>query len=180
MIPDSVQRQIHQMLDQSIQSSQSVSGGSINRAAKVTLSDGTSCFLKWNSSADPQMFAVEEKGLALLRSADTALRIPNVLITGKTKSGTGFLLQEFINEGRSQPSSAQDFGKALAALHQHHQEHNIYPNRKLWRTAVPFWTFFGILLSRLLILGHGQVISFSYTAAKYTINITAVPNQPSV
>ena len=122
MIPDSVQRQIHQTLDQSIQSSQSVSGGSINRAAKITLSDGTSCFLKWNSSADPQMFAVEEKGLALLRSADTALRIPNVLITGKTKSGTGFLLQEFINEGRSQPSSAQDFGKALAALHQHHEE----------------------------------------------------------
>lgn len=122
MIPESVQQQIRQSLGQGIASSQSVSGGSINRAAKVTLDDRRSCFLKWNTTADPNMFTVEEKGLELLKSADTDLRVPEVFITGKTDSGTGFLLQEFISEGRSNPNSAEEFGQALAALHQHHEE----------------------------------------------------------
>lgn len=122
MIPDSVQQQLEQSLGKTIETGQSVAGGSINRASKVTLSDGTTCFLKWNTSADPRMFAVEEKGLSLLRSAETSLRVPEVFTTGQTDSGTGFLLQEFIAEGRSQPDSAQAFGRALSALHQHHKE----------------------------------------------------------
>ena len=131
MIPDSVQQQIQQSLGQKIESSQSVSGGSINRAAKVTLSDGKTCFLKWNTTADTRMFAVEEKGLELLKAADTSLRVPEVFATGKTENGTGFLLEEFISEGQSQPDSAEDFGKALAAMHQHHKDrygldHNNY------------------------------------------------------
>lgn len=122
MIPDSVQRRLQQALGQNIDSSQSVSGGSINRAAKVTLADGRSCFLKWNTSADPAMFEVEEKGLDLLRSADTSLRVPDVFATGETENGTGFLLQEFISEGRADPKSAEEFGQSLANLHQHHEE----------------------------------------------------------
>ncbi|MDZ7683445.1 MAG: fructosamine kinase family protein [Fodinibius sp.] len=122
MIPDSVQQHIQQSVRQKIQSTQSVSGGSINRAAKVTLSDDTSYFLKWNTTAEPHMFKVEEKGLQLLRSADTSLRIPEVLVSGQTDDGTGFLLQEFISEGNSKPNSAQHFGQALAALHRHQEE----------------------------------------------------------
>lgn len=122
MIPDSVQRQIKQSLDQDIESSQGISGGSINRAAKVSLSDGTICFLKWNTTADPRMFVVEEKGLELLKSADTSLRVPEVYATGQTENDTGFLLQQFIPEGRSKPDSAEAFGQALAALHQHQAE----------------------------------------------------------
>lgn len=122
MIPDSVQQQIQQSVGQAIESSQSVSGGSINRAAKVTLSDGRNCFLKWNTTADAHMFVVEEKGLDLLKSADTPLRVPAVFATSETGNGTGFLLQEFITEGRSRPNSAEEFGKALAAMHQHHED----------------------------------------------------------
>jgi fructosamine-3-kinase len=122
MIPDSVKQQLQQSLNQEINSTQSVSGGSINRAAKITLSDGQTCFLKWNSTADPNMFVVEEKGLELLNSADTTLRVPDVFATGETKNGTGFLLQEFISEGRSTPTSAEKFGQALAALHRHHED----------------------------------------------------------
>ena len=122
MIPDSVQRKIEQSLDQQIANSQNVSGGSINRAAKVTLSDDTTCFLKWNTSADSNMFVVEEKGLNLLNSAETALRVPQVFTIGKTDDGTGFLLEEFIEEGRAKSKSAESFGKALAALHQHHEK----------------------------------------------------------
>ncbi len=122
MIPDSVTQQIQQSLGSNIESSQSVSGGSINRAAKVTLSDGRTCFLKWNTTADPHMFEVEEKGLELLKSANTSLRVPDVFATGKTETDTGYLLQEFITEGRSEPTSAQEFGQALATMHQHHED----------------------------------------------------------
>jgi fructosamine-3-kinase len=122
MVPDSVERQIQKSIGHTIESSQSVSGGSINRAAKVVLSDGRTCFLKWNASADPNMFVVEEKGLKLLASADASLRVPGVYAIGQTKSGTGFLLEEFVAEGRSQPTSAKQFGQALAALHNHHEE----------------------------------------------------------
>lgn len=122
MIPNSVKQQIQQTVDQLITSTQQVSGGSINQAAKITLADGTTCFLKWNTSADPHMFVVEEKGLELLKSADTSLHIPFVLTTGQTHDNTGFLLQEFISEGRSKPNSASEFGQALAQLHKHHNE----------------------------------------------------------
>lgn len=150
MIPENVQHQIQQSLGTDIQSSQGVSGGSINQAAKVTLSDSTNCFLKWNTSADPAMFEVEEKGLQLLQSAGTALRIPEVLLTGKTVDGTGFLLQEFITEGSSHPDSAQQFGQALAALHKQHEQqygldHNNFigrlPQSNSWHSS---WTDFFI------------------------------------
>jgi fructosamine-3-kinase len=122
MIPHSVKQHIQQTIGQTITDTRQVSGGSINQAAKVTLADDTVCFLKWNTSADPRMFFVEEKGLALLESADTSLRIPSVLATGKTDDDTGFFLQEFVVEGHSKPHSAGDFGRALAQLHKHHNE----------------------------------------------------------
>ena len=120
MIPNDVKSQVRQALNLNIISSQRVSGGSINQSAKITLSDGTDCFLKWNTSADPRMFEVEEKGLALLASANTELRVPQVLATGKTENGIGFLAQEFMQEGQANPDSADQFGRELAALHQHH------------------------------------------------------------
>lgn len=122
MIPDTIKRQIHEVLGYKIESAQRLSGGSINQAAKVMLSDGQLYFLKWNTSADPDMFKKEEKGLQLLRSAETSLRVPEVLATGGTENGTGFLLQEFIIEGQSKPDSAKNFGKELAALHKHHEK----------------------------------------------------------
>jgi len=122
MIPDNVKNQVEQSLGKSIDSVQRVSGGSINQAAKITLSEEQECFLKWNQAANPDMFIKEEKGLGLLKSANTDLRIPAIFATGKTKDGTGFLVQEFIIEGHSQPNSAESFGKALADLHHHHEK----------------------------------------------------------
>lgn len=119
MIPDAVRSRLQQKLGTRIEDSRSVSGGSINRAAKLRLSDGTDCFLKWNTTANPDMFVKEEKGLNLLASAETDLRIPEVYGTGATAEGTGFFIQEFVPEGKAQPGSAEQFGRALAALHQH-------------------------------------------------------------
>jgi len=150
MIPDDVKSQLRQALSLDISASQRVSGGSINQSAKITLSDGTDYFLKWNRSADPRMFEVEEKGLTLLAAANTELRVPEVLATGKTDNGTGFLVQEFLQEGRANPDSADRFGRALAALHQHHHnqfglDHDNYigrlPQANTWHAD---WTEFFI------------------------------------
>lgn len=122
MISDALRSRLQQQLDARIADIRSVSGGSINRAAKLSLSDGRDYFLKWNTTADPDMFVKEEKGLNLLASADTGLRIPEVLGTGTTAEGTGFFIQEFVREGKSQPGSPEQFGRALAALHQHREE----------------------------------------------------------
>lgn len=122
MIPDSVKEQIQQDTNLEITSAKRVSGGSINQAAKVTLTNDKTCFLKWNTTADPRMFSVEEKGLNLLASADTALKIPAVITTGQTDEKTGYLLQEFIEEGSPKPDSATNFGRELAQLHRHHEE----------------------------------------------------------
>ncbi|GAA5522359.1 fructosamine kinase family protein [Aliifodinibius salicampi] len=119
MIPDAIRQQLRQKLGAQIDNIHSVSGGSINRAAKLTLSDGTSCFLKWNTSADPDMFVKEKRGLKLLAGADTKLRIPSTLAVGKTTDDTGYLAMEYISEGRSIDHSAEDFGRQLAALHKH-------------------------------------------------------------
>ncbi len=119
MIPDAIRQQLRKKLDTGIADIRSVSGGSINRAAKLILSDGTHCFLKWNSSADPDMFVKEKRGLKLLAAAETKLRIPSTLALGKTMDDTGYLALEYISEGRSTDHSAKDFGRQLAALHKH-------------------------------------------------------------
>ncbi|NGP89153.1 fructosamine kinase family protein [Fodinibius halophilus] len=122
MIPDILVTKLESALDQTIESQRRVSGGSINQAAKITLPGDRSCFLKWNTTADPSMFFVEEKGLQLLDAADTGLFIPGVLATGETENGIGFLVQEFIKEGRAQNNSAEIFGQELAALHKNQHE----------------------------------------------------------
>lgn len=122
MIADSLRQHIQQVLDRRIEDIQRVSGGSINQAAKIKFSDGKLCFLKWNQTADPDMFLKEEKGLALLATSDTGLRIPEVLATSQTEDGTGFLAQQFITEGRSTENSGDIFGRALAQLHRQHAQ----------------------------------------------------------
>lgn len=122
MIPDAIRQQLRQKLGTQIDDIHSVSGGSINRAAKLTLSDGTSCFLKWNTSADPDMFVKENRGLKLLAAADTKLHIPSILALGKTTNDTGYLVLEYISEGQSTKHSAEDFGRQLAALHKYQAE----------------------------------------------------------
>lgn len=150
MIPENVKTQVEQSLDTSIEGVQRVSGGSINQAAKITLGDGRECFLKWNRTADPDMFIKEEKGLTLLKSAGSDLQIPEVFATGKTKDGTGYLVQAFIREGSAGPNSAASFGEALADLHGHHEkrfglDHDNYigrlPQSNRWHRN---WTIFFI------------------------------------
>ena len=116
MIPTKLSNHLAEALNLEIIKSQSVSGGSINRAAKITTNRGD-MLLKWNTNAPDDFFEKEADGLKRLATARTALRIPDVISSGKpVNSRPGFLLMEFIDEGRSGNSFA--FGQNLAKLHQ--------------------------------------------------------------
>ncbi|MEX0721414.1 MAG: fructosamine kinase family protein [Balneolaceae bacterium] len=91
----------------------SVHGGDINDAARVTLKTGEDFFVKWNKSAPDNMFAVEAKGLDLLRSAGTEIQIPEAKLVGQD-----FLVLDWIEEGGGKQNTASEFGAELAKLHQ--------------------------------------------------------------
>src|SRR6056297_3728609 len=116
MIPTKLSNHLAEALNLEIIKSQSVSGGSINRAAKIATNLGD-LFLKWNTNAPDDFFEKEADGLIRLSTARTALRIPDVISSGKpVNSRPGFLLMEFIEEGRS--GNSFEFGQNLAKLHQ--------------------------------------------------------------
>lgn len=117
MLPDSLRINIEQQLEGEILSVKSISGGSINRAALVDISGRGPCFLKWNRTADPDMFHKEVHGLELLGRAGSGLRSPEVILQDTTEEQIGFLMLEFIEEGHPQEKSAQKFGECLARLH---------------------------------------------------------------
>ena len=118
MIPESIQRVLRDRFDIAIHSDRTVSGGSINRAHQLETDRGTH-FLKWNQSAPVNFFEAEAKGLELLKSADTSLRIPSVIAWNAPESGIpGFLLMEYISEGSGNSSDSFTFGTELAKLHQ--------------------------------------------------------------
>lgn len=118
MIPESIKKKIEESTGARILSSTQVSGGSINRAARIELESSGTCFLKWNSGADPDMFAKEVKGLDRLKEAETGLIIPGVIDRGVVDRTTGYLVLDYIEEGTPRKGSHEQFGRELAALHQ--------------------------------------------------------------
>lgn len=95
-----------------VTSYQSLSGGSINQAVALYTEEG-GFFLKYNHQAPADMFAKEAQGLELLRKTNT-IALPEVLGVGQY-----FLLLELIDSRQRQPHFWADFGRSLAALHQH-------------------------------------------------------------
>ena len=115
-IPDSIKEKLKKDYGISIENERSVSGGSINRAYRISTSEGD-LFLKYNDSAPEDFFRKEANGLKLLASAATDLRIPEVIASSPPSGNSpGFLVIEFIESGRS--GSGEAFGAALADLHQ--------------------------------------------------------------
>ena len=96
-------------------SSRAVSGGSINAAWWVELSNGERRFVKTNSSAAADMFEREVEGLAALAGVG-ALRIPVDAMAGEAGSER-FLVMEAIETGRPGDGFFADFGRRFAELH---------------------------------------------------------------
>ena len=93
-----------------------LSGGDINDAWRVELSDGRAVFVKTRERADAEMFLRESEGLAWLAEA-RALRVPEVLAVGGS-----FLALELIEPGRRAPGFDERLGRGLAALHRYGAE----------------------------------------------------------
>jgi protein-ribulosamine 3-kinase len=96
-----------------------VSGGCINNAAVLKLSNGERVFLKENSATLSGMFAAEVEGLAALFDASKRVdgpAVPRPLAHGIDRN-TQFILMEYIEPGRPGPRYAEDFGRAFARLH---------------------------------------------------------------
>ena len=92
-----------------------ISGGDINDAYLLVLSDGRKVFLKENRGNDPGFFAAETEGLNALREAG-AIRVPAPMACGNA-GGTAFLMMEYLEPGMKKRSFWEDFGHGLAKLH---------------------------------------------------------------
>ncbi len=92
-----------------------MSGGDINRAYALLLSDGSRMFMKANRRENADFFRAEAEGLEALK-ATGAISVPGVIARG-TDSNESFLLLEYIEEGRRSPAASEELGRRLAQLH---------------------------------------------------------------
>lgn len=117
MLSGSILHVLENQYNIEIERDQTVSGGSINQAHKLQTNQGV-LFLKWNQSVPEDFFEVEAKGLELLGSAETNLRIPNVIASHKPDTNSpAFLVMEYIPEGSGNSTDSFTFGAELAKLH---------------------------------------------------------------
>lgn len=93
---------------------QSVSGGDINRAYKLTV-NGQLFFMKANRRENYDFFLAEIAGLHAIAETET-IRVPAVLGTGVDDSYGAFLLLEW-SQGKPVPKFYENFGHGLAAMH---------------------------------------------------------------
>lgn len=91
-----------------------VSGGDVNRAWRVALSDDTDVFVKSRDDAPPGFFEREAEGLAWLAGAG-ALSTPAVRAVGP--SDAPFLALDWIDAAPPTPDFDARLGRGLAALH---------------------------------------------------------------
>jgi fructosamine-3-kinase len=96
-----------------IEEAEPVSGGDINQAYALGLSDHRRVFLKTNDACDPAMFGAEAHGLEWLRAA-AVLRVPRVIA-----SGAAFLVLEWLDPGTPRVGFDEELGRGLAALHRY-------------------------------------------------------------
>ncbi len=100
----------------SVETRKTVAGGCINTAALLELSNGERLFLKEHGRRPPGMMAAEAAGLAAL-AAVGAIRVPKPLAHWEDAENQ-YLLLEYLPEGSRKPRFWEEFGAAMAALHQ--------------------------------------------------------------
>ncbi len=95
-----------------------ISGGDINEALRLTLSDGNEIFMKTNSLKNASFFTAEAAGLTALASTE-AIGLPAILGTGTDiGGGFSFLLLKMIKGGARIRTYWETLGRELAQLHQ--------------------------------------------------------------
>ena len=109
--------------DANIVSSQTVSGGAINKARKLTLSNGQVVFLKFNDFDTLPFFQTEVTSLDTLRDTHT-IGVPQVYGYGiDAKDHMAFILLEYLSS--SKEYDWKTFGHELAQMHRANTSHAI-------------------------------------------------------
>ena len=117
-----IEHLLQQIFESTIDSVSAVSGGDINNAYLVTLSNKEQYFVKHNSYADgDKMFATEAIGLRFLNS-HSPFNIPTV-IDCRSVEKHNFLLLDYIQTGASSEADFRTFGQQLATMHQATADH---------------------------------------------------------
>lgn len=95
-----------------------ISGGDINDAFCLELSDGTNIFMKSNAKKNLSFFTAEAAGLDAIRQTG-AIGTPRLLCSGtdEGKGGYSFLLMEFITGKSRVPNYWEIFARQLAGMH---------------------------------------------------------------
>ncbi|MCR5624365.1 MAG: fructosamine kinase family protein [Lachnospiraceae bacterium] len=94
-----------------------VSGGDINEAQCIRLSNGERIFVKKNSIKNEKFFIAEEIGLNAIAQTGT-INVPKLLFRGAdTSKGHTFLAMEYLAGGRRIDEFWEEFGQSLAKMH---------------------------------------------------------------
>lgn len=93
-----------------------ISGGDINAAYRLTLTDGTRIFMKANRTASPAFFQAEADGLAAIRDTG-AIGVPAMIAAGSDERYGNFLLLEWIGPAPQKRDFWETFGHSLARMH---------------------------------------------------------------
>ncbi len=120
ILPQSLQTDLSRHHSITVYDAKTVSGGSINHAARLKTNRGN-LFLKWNTSAPADMFEKEAMGLEILRDAETEFYIPEVLAFKNTRTDTapGYLVMTYVEGQHGNEEISAAFGRQLARLHNH-------------------------------------------------------------
>jgi len=111
MIDEEVTRAVEAALGARIARATAIAGGDISDAARVTLDDGRTIFVKHHARPIAGMFAYEARGLAWLAEPG-AIRIPHVL-----GHGDRFLALEWLEPATRGARFDEQLGRGLALLH---------------------------------------------------------------
>ena len=108
---------LNEILGAPLRSTTPVSGGDINDAYKLTLTDGRQVFMKANRSVCLSFFQAEAEGLEAIRATDT-IGVPQVIAVGKDQQYGAFLLLEWVEAAPKAHGFWETFGRSLARMHQ--------------------------------------------------------------
>ncbi len=92
-----------------------VSGGDINRAYRLELSNGEALFMKENYAENLSFFTRECEGLEAIRKT-AVISVPEVFAYGLDEK-SAFLLMECVEQGKGITDFYEDFGRRLYGMH---------------------------------------------------------------
>ncbi len=116
-----LQNYLENQLNAPIVQAKPLSGGSINAVYRI-LTKTKNYVLKINfADRFPGMFEAEKRGLETLKNA-RCIPVPQVFFTG-TFQNQAFILLEYLSPAPAASDMDENFGRALAALHQNTHTH---------------------------------------------------------